>query len=311
MAQLFFPLALSGAIFLGCGGSAQGGTSSGPLDVNFTKLTYSAGVGYMGLESIFDACNSGSVVTLDASGNYRSASCEHTSDGLGLLAPATAETQVNTAQMEGVRAAIEQLQIGQSGNCGADKGVESLTVESQDGRTVKYLDDFYSCRPAPDGSVYVRNIDTISTALRALKPPATVATRPFDVLRLTSTGGMPMSSSGGVCDSSYVDTFTFDVASTTFHWDFCNGSIVQGQRVLAQTEIESLASRLALTVKTMVSSCADDLPAMAVTITRDGTDSTYLDAESAGCASTATQGQLFAYNLSLLESLLKSLAMIP
>lgn len=289
---------------LGCGGAAQSDESTKRVDTDFVKLTFAYGDGYEMVESIASSRCTGTTVTVDDHGNYTFDGCVTSAQGLRLAV--TSEATLDAAQMKQVRGALAELEIGQSGTCGADKGVASLSVEHADGTVIGYLDDFYSCQPAPKGSIYVRNIDTVGGLILQLAPPTTPPTLPFDKLELVASGGMPQLDSGGDCTTAYANTYTLEVASSTLSWDYCDTAVARGSRVLTQAQLESIATELASTVKYWGGECVADVPTVIATLTCNGTVSSYRDLSNS-CSTAAVDGP-YADNLAPLLALLKSFA---
>jgi hypothetical protein len=288
---------------VGCTGTSQKGAPVTSPSPDFDSLTYTSGGGWMPFVSIADECSPSSTISVDSTGNYAFDGCVYNDQGLSQRV--TAERQLSDAEMTQVTDALAEVEIGSSGNCGADKGVDTLTVQASDGTTENYLDDFYSCEPAPEGETYVTNIDVIGSALSSLRPDLPLVVLPLDELKLTSSGGMPMANQDATC-SSYTSTLTLDVKSATLTWSLCDTTSEQGSRVLTKSELESVATKLATTTKTSSATCVEDIPTTTVTITRGSDAVTFADTET-GCNDNAGAGEVFAENLAELWGLLRSL----
>jgi hypothetical protein len=70
-------------------------------------------------------------------------------------------------ELASVADALLQVVIGNSGACGMDKAIVTLDVQAH-GKTGRYVDDFYGCKPAPDGRTFVTKIDWVESAMGKL-----------------------------------------------------------------------------------------------------------------------------------------------
>lgn len=143
---------------------------AGP-DGRFDSVKITSGGGFVPAKQAADECDPGdaAVITADAVASSVTWNlCRH-STSLGHMVVVSGTRSATSAELGSIRAALLQVQIGNRGMCGADKGLVTLDV-TREGSTGRYVDDFYGCQPAPEGRTFVTNIDAAANALFALVP---------------------------------------------------------------------------------------------------------------------------------------------
>jgi len=76
---------------------------------------------------------------------------------------------MTATEKEDVRQALSTLHVGSRGSCGADVPIITLDLQAQ-GAMARYVDDFHSCMPDPDGRTFVMNLQELQTVLWQLLP---------------------------------------------------------------------------------------------------------------------------------------------
>jgi hypothetical protein len=74
---------------------------------------------------------------------------------------------LTTDELTSVKDALLEVTVGNDGLCGMDKAIVTLDVQVH-GETGRYVDDFYGCKPAPDGRTFVMKIDWVESAMGKL-----------------------------------------------------------------------------------------------------------------------------------------------
>jgi len=70
-------------------------------------------------------------------------------------------------EFSAILTAYSAITVGANRLCGVDAPLVTLEVQAQ-GRSILYVDEFYSCRPREDGGVYVFNMDGLYVLLLEL-----------------------------------------------------------------------------------------------------------------------------------------------
>ena len=165
-------LALAGALSvgaLGCQSVAPAPALGVRSDGSFDRLTLRSSGGLPGPTNPRDECADVTSLEVDGPGlTVAWSRCDY-SPAVGHTVSVTGKRAITSVELAGVEAGLQQISVGHSGECGADAPVVRLDVQTGSTHT-QFIDDFYSCVPAPEGSSYVTNIDVVWAPVAALVP---------------------------------------------------------------------------------------------------------------------------------------------
>jgi hypothetical protein len=141
-------------------------------DGNFDTLTLSSSGGMPGPRNDGDECNttytnretvtsSPATIVWDLCA-WPTPDVQHTVIAQG-------SRELTAAELATVNEALLHVHVGKSDLCGYDKPVVILDVQAHGG-VGHYVDDFYGCKPAPDGRTFVTGMDWIESAVGKLVP---------------------------------------------------------------------------------------------------------------------------------------------
>jgi hypothetical protein len=139
-------------------------------DGNFDSLTLSSSGGMPGPWNDGDQCNSGynNVETVtSAPATITWDLCAWAWGGVPYNVISTGSRELTPTELATVRDALLQVKVSSRTLCGYDKWVVTLDVQAG-GSVGRYVDDFYACRPAPDGRTFVIGTDGLEVALARL-----------------------------------------------------------------------------------------------------------------------------------------------
>jgi putative hemolysin len=149
------------------GAASDSGTDSGAA---FDKLTLSSSGGMPGPRRDGDECDNmyTNVRTVTASPAEISWDlCEWPTGDVQHMVISKGSRSLAPAELATVKESLQQVHIGNSGYCGADKPIVTLDVEAKDS-VGHYVDDFYGCNPPPQGRTFVTGIDWVESAVGKL-----------------------------------------------------------------------------------------------------------------------------------------------
>jgi hypothetical protein len=132
----------------------------------FETLTLASSGGMPRQEHGGDQCGTGysSTVTVDANpAQVRWDACQYDAQALHTFIGQGTRPLTND-ELGTVEEALRRLQISKSTICGFDKPIVILDLQAH-GTLGRYVDDFYACKPAPDGRTFVANIDYVEWAV--------------------------------------------------------------------------------------------------------------------------------------------------
>lgn len=167
MKACFFSLLIGMALVASCGDSGNHMVGG---DGNFDSLTLSSSGGMPGPRHDGDECNTGynNIETVtSAPAMLAWDRCAWASGDVLRNVISTGSRELTPTELATVRDALSQVRVGSRGMCGADKWVVTLDVQAG-GSVGRYVDDFYGCRPAPDGRTFVIGIDPLEGAVGKL-----------------------------------------------------------------------------------------------------------------------------------------------